>query len=103
MAHSVPARVLGTCVTSRDAHWVCSGKVNDGGFILDQGLTGDAQNNENCTGTITYTQTLTGFPVSLLTIDYVILDGGDTIKGLPLNSGGVLSCSLNRLSNDGHD
>jgi hypothetical protein len=95
----VPVRILGTCTSSRAAHWECSGTVNDGGVILEQLLVGDAFNNPNCTGQISYTQTLGGTTLPVpLDINYVILDHGDTIQGLPTNSGGVLSCSLKRIS-----
>jgi len=33
-----------------------------------------------------------------LKINYVIFDQGDAIKGLPTNSGGVLTCSLKRIN-----
>ena len=98
-----PARILGTCNASKTAFWECEGSVNLAGQILPQTLHGQANNNENCTGTITYTQTIFGQPAPDLNIRYVILDNGDTIKGLPVDQGQVLSCVLNRMSNsDGH-
>jgi len=93
-----PARSLITCVASRDAFWKCSGTVNLGGMIIPQTVQGQAQNNPDCTGVIHYEQTLGGQPAPPLDINYVILDGGDTIWGLPLNSGGVLACTLRRVS-----
>ena len=81
--------------------YTCDGYL--AGQILPQTLHGQANNNENCTGTITYTQTIFGQPAPDLNIRYVILDYGDTIKGLPVDQGQVLSCVLNRMSNsDGH-
>jgi len=97
-----PARILGTCNTTRTAHWDCEGSVNLGGQILPQGLHGQADNNDNCTGTITYAQTIFGQPAPDLNIRYVILDDGDKIKGLPVDPGQVLSCVLDRMSPDGH-
>ena len=94
-----PARILGTCTASNSAYWVCEGTVNVAGQTLVQALHGQADNNRNCTGTISYTQTIFGQPVPDLNIRYVILDGGDTIKGLPHDPGQVLSCVLNRMSN----
>jgi hypothetical protein len=94
----VPTRSLGTCTTSRDAFWQCGGQINAGGTILQQQVRGQAQNNADCTGTIVYTQTINGAPAGQLNIDFVILDHGNTIWGLPLNSGGVLACTLNRIS-----
>ena len=92
------ARSLGTCTATRDAFWNCTGDVNLGGAIIAQTFQGQAHNNADCTGTIHYEQTLGGQPAPALDINYLILDGGDTIWGLPLNSGGVLTCTLRRLS-----
>lgn len=92
-----PTRLLATCTSSRTAFWDCEGTVNVGGQILPQVLHGQAINDENCTGTITYTQTIFSQPAPDLNIRYVILDDGDTIKGLPVDSGQVLSCVLNRI------
>ena len=95
----VPSRILGTCTASKTAYWSCSGTVNLGGTILQQGLNGQASNNNDCTGTITYTQTIFGQPAPDLQIQYVISDNGDTIKGLPVSPNQVLSCLLNRTGN----
>ena len=93
-----PARLLGTCTSSRDAYWNCSGSVNLGGLVLPQTLQGQADNNPDCTGTITYANTVGGQSAGNLDIQYVISDGGSSINGLPTNSGGVLACSLKRIS-----
>lgn len=92
-----PTRILGTCSASKSAYWTCTGTVNLGGLIVPQGLTGQAQNLPNCTGTISYAQTLGGAPAGTLDINYVIFGGGDSISGLPTNSNGVLSCTLRRI------
>jgi hypothetical protein len=47
-----------------------------------------------------YDQKINGAPVGQLEINYVILDNGDAIWGLPLNSGGVLACVLQRKDKD---
>lgn len=92
-----PTRILGTCSASRSAYWTCEGTVNLGGLIVSQGLVGQANNHANCTGTISYEQTLGGAPAGLLDIRYVVHDGADAISGLPVNPGVVLSCSLRRI------
>ena len=91
-------RSLGTCTASRTAFWDCTATVNLGGQLVPQELHGQAQNNADCTGTITYEQSLGGQPAGQLKINYVIFDQGDAIKGLPTNSGGVLACSLKRIN-----
>jgi hypothetical protein len=92
-------RMLGTCSASRSAYWTCSGTVNLGGAILPQELVGQATNHPNCTGTISYAHTLGGQSAGVLEINYVIFRSGNAISGLPVNSGGVLSCSLRRIGN----
>ena len=96
---ATPTRILGRCTTSRSAFWNCEGTANVGGQILSQILHGQANNLPNCTGRIVYAQTLGGAPAGTLDIQYVIYDKGDAISGLPVNSGGVLSCTLKRIGN----
>jgi len=96
----VPSGTLATCTASKTGFWICEGTVNLGGTILEQALHGQAINNENCTGTITYSQTIFGQPAPNLNVRYVIRDNGDTINGLPVDSGQVLSCVGHRISID---
>jgi len=92
------SRLLATCTSSKTAYWSCQGTVNLGGTILEQALDGEANNTADCTGTITYTQTIFGQPAPDLNIRYVIWDQGDRISGLPVDAGSVLSCSLHRIT-----
>ena len=96
----VPTRSLGTCVTSKEAYWRCTGQVNAGGTILQQEVQGQATNHADCTGNIVYDQKINGAPAGQLDINYVILDNGNAIWGLPLNSGGVLACTLKRMDRE---
>ena len=43
---------------------------------------------------------INGTPAGQLQIDYVILENGSEIWGLPLNSGGVLACTLRRMDRE---
>jgi hypothetical protein len=90
-------RILGNCTASKTGYFTCTGTVNLGGQILSQGLQGQATTLPNCTGTISYMQTVAGYPAPNLDINYVVTEGGSAINGLPTNSGGVLSCSLKRI------
>jgi hypothetical protein len=92
-----PARSLGTCNSDRNGNITCEATVNVGGQPLQQALKGQAMNNADCTGTITYQQTIFGQPAPDLHIRYFILNDGDTLHGLPLDSGQVLSCTLKRI------
>ena len=77
--------------------WDCAGQINLGGTVLDQTLQGQATNRANCTGTITYANTVGGQSQGTLNIFYVISDSGAVISGLPTNPGVVLACSLRRI------
>lgn len=92
-----PTRMLGTCAASATGYWTCTGNVNLGGQIIPHALQGQAHNQPDCTGFISYTHTLGGAPAGTLDIQYVISGGGLALDGLPTNSGGVLSCSLHRI------
>ncbi|MEP7183383.1 MAG: hypothetical protein ABI886_14465 [Betaproteobacteria bacterium] len=97
LPRGVPTRSLGTCTAGKSGDISCKGYANLGGQIVTQELHGQANNNADCTGTVTYANTINGQPAGVLEVQYVILDGGDTLKGLPTNSGGVLACILNRM------
>lgn len=94
-------RILGSCTASKSGFFSCEGTVNLGGGILPQGLQGQAQTLPSCKGTISYAQTIGGNYVGQLDIEYVVSEGGDAISGLPVNSGGVLACSLRRIDRGG--
>jgi hypothetical protein len=94
-------RILGSCTASKTGYFNCTGTVNLGGQILSQGLQGQATTHPNCTGTISYNQTVAGSPAPNLDINYVVSGDGSQINGLPTNSGGVLSCTLRRIDKDG--
>jgi hypothetical protein len=96
-----PVRLLGTCTSSKSAYWDCTGTLKTAEAALDQTLQGQAYNEANCTGKIDYTAAFPPYPPgpgNILSINYVILDHGDTIQGLPTNAGYVVSCSLKRIS-----
>jgi hypothetical protein len=90
-------RILGRCSADKSGFFDCSGTVNLGGGIVPQTLQGQAQTLPSCRGTISYAQTLGGAPAGQLDIEYVVSEGGKAIDGLPVNSGGVLSCRLRRI------
>jgi hypothetical protein len=93
-------RLLGHCNVNRSNYWTCDANANLGGVRVQQTQQGQAQNNADCTGFITFQQTFNGFPGPSLDIDYAILDNGDEIWGLPrpVNPGEVLACTLKRVS-----
>jgi len=96
-----PARFFGTCDADHTAYFACAGDYNVGGQIVPVVAVGQGTTNKDCTGTITYDQSVGGYPIGTLTIRYTVLDGGDTIWGLPVAnsppSPQVLSCNLRRI------
>lgn len=93
-------RILGSCTASRTGYFSCTGNANLGGAILSQVLTGQSTTLPNCTGTISYTQVVAGYPAPNLDVSYVVSEAGGAINGLPTNSGGVLACTLKRIDRD---
>jgi hypothetical protein len=91
-----PTRMLGTCTASASGYWTCNGYLNLGGTVLPHTLQGQAHNQPDCTGNITYAQAIGGAPAGTLDIQYVVSQGGLGIDGLPTNPGAVVSCSLKR-------
>jgi len=98
----VPAHFFGTCLADRSAYFECRGALNVGGAVEPLLiLKGKGTTNEDCTGTITYDQSLPdGTPKGRLSIRYLVLDGGTTIWGRAVDetSPKVLSCSLRRIA-----
>jgi hypothetical protein len=96
-ASLVPARLLGTCTSNYDGTFSCEATVSLAGMILTQTTTGKAVVDENCTGSIKYTQTIGGKPAPDLNIRFIIFDNGREIKGLAVDSGSNLACTLKRM------
>jgi hypothetical protein len=94
----VPAKGLATVTVDENGTFKSiNGTISLGGVILNQTVVGTPVLNSDCTGTITYTQTINGRPASPLDIAFVVSDGGDKIDGLSADAGSVFSCHLTRL------
>jgi hypothetical protein len=98
----VPTRFFGTCDADRGGFFSCEGSYNTGGTVFPVTIEGQADTKKDCTGTITYDEFVDGTPIGQLMIRYTVLDGGDTIWGLPFASVPpspmVLACNLRRIS-----
>jgi len=97
-APQVPAKTLSTATADRNGHFTGSGSVSLGGAIVAQTVSGTADINPDCTGTITYSQTINGQPGPPIDITFVVSEGGDKIDGLVTDPGSTYSCSLSRIS-----
>lgn len=94
-----PAKILGIVTANDDGVFNGSATVSLGGTIVPQTVTGPATINKDCSGSITYAQTLGGQAGPPLDITFVVSQEGNRIDGLATDTGAVLSCVLRRLSN----
>ena len=92
-----PIRILGTCTSGWDGVFTCEATVSLAGLILTQSMVGKANVNDDCTGTIRYTQKLNGNPAPDMNIRFLIFDNGKTIRGLPVDRGSNMTCTLTRM------
>jgi hypothetical protein len=97
----VPARQLGTVYGDETGTFRATGITTSlGGLIVGGSVVGTAKLNKDCTGTITYAQTINGQPGPPINITFVVSEEGNRIDGLIIDPGNVMSCVLKRISND---
>jgi hypothetical protein len=95
----VPARELATVnADSSGTFKSTDGILALGGTILHGTAIGTGVTNPDCTGTITYAQTINGQAAPDLHISYVVSKNGDAIDGIIVDPGSVFSCRLTRIS-----
>lgn len=92
----VPAKELAVVTADRNGNFTGGGTISIGGTILQQTVAGTEQLNPDCTGTITYEQTIDGQPGPPLDITFFVSQNGNTIDGLVVDSGAVFACKLTR-------
>jgi hypothetical protein len=93
----VPAKTLATATADENGNFNGRGTVSVGGVTVTQTLTGTEQINPDCTGTITYSQTINGEQGPPINITFVVSDGGDEIGGLVKDAGNTFSCKLTKI------
>lgn len=93
----VPAKILSIVTADANGNYAGTGTLVIGGQILVQQVFGTQQLNADCTGTITYKQTLGGQPAPDIVFTFVVSDHGNRIDGLSLDPGSVFSAVLRRL------
>jgi hypothetical protein len=101
-APQVPAKTLAIATADRHGTFTGLGTASLGGLIVTQALTGTEQINSDCTGTITFSQTITtpqgtqpGPPIN---ITFVVTENGNKIDGLVTDPGSTFACRLTRIS-----
>ena len=100
-APTVPAALLGKATADKLGNWSGSGgTLSLGGAIVTQEVksVGPAQTNPDCTGSITYSQSINGQPGPDIHFNYIVGKNGDLIDGIGADPGSVFSCTLTRQS-----
>ena len=101
-APQVPAKTLAIATADKQGNFTGSGTVSVGGVTVTQTLTGTEQINPDCTGTITYSQTINGQAGPPINITFVVSEGSDQIDGLVTDAGNTFACNLTRTPR-GHE
>jgi hypothetical protein len=102
----VPIAILGVAYGDADGNWRGAATMSLNGTMMPQFSTTDpslggkpAVVKKDCTGTITYQTYLDSNhtqPLGPLPINFVIMNDGNELKGLPTNQGYTVTCHLVR-------
>lgn len=96
----VPTKTLGIATGDDTGTFRGTAQVTVGGLIVQQTVIGTVKQNKDCTGTLTYTQTINGQPAPPINLQAIVSEQGNRIDGMGIDSGVTISCVLRRLSND---
>jgi hypothetical protein len=94
------AKELGVATGDATGTFKGTGTLSLGGEILEHAVNGVAVISPDCTGTITYHQSIDGQPAPDFHDTFVISEGGDRIDGMATDPGSVFSCKLRRISEE---
>jgi hypothetical protein len=97
-APQVPFSAIATIQGDFTGNITGGGKASIGGQIVDQKVTGTAVMNGDCTGSISYTQKINGQSAPNLNIVFHVLDNGKELRGMSVDPGATLTCSLKLMS-----
>jgi len=73
-----------------------AGTLNPNGISLPWTFIGSYTLGADGRGQVTYDQTVAGSAAGQLHIDFVVMDGGKEIRGMPTDSGYIVTCELAR-------
>jgi hypothetical protein len=100
-APMVPAKLVGTAVSDESGTFRSTdSRLSLGGTPLHQTVIGTEVLAPDCTGTITYEQTIDGQPAGTINLAFVVSENGHRIDGLSIDAGAVFSCHLTRISRE---
>jgi hypothetical protein len=95
----VPAKELATVTADADFTFKSTdGILTLGGAVLHGEVIGTGVLRPDCTGTITYSQTINGQAAPDIHFSFVVSKGGDVIDGISIDPGTVYSCHLARIA-----
>jgi hypothetical protein len=97
-APQLPFSAIGAIKIEYNGSAAGTAKASLGGAILDQVVSGIAVVNADCTSTVSYDQKLNGQPAPKLNIVAHILDDGKEIRGMSVDPGSTMLCSLRLIS-----
>jgi len=98
-APMLPAALLARAVADKDGNWTgTAGTLSIGGSIVTLTVqsVGPAQVNPDCTGTITYAQTIDGQPGPNSHFNFIVEKNSEIIDGISSDPGTAFSCTLTR-------
>src|SRR5437588_9557115 len=81
-----------------DGRSTCSGAgtLNPNGVSLPWTFIGSYTLGADGRGQVTYDQTVAGNPAPQLHIDFVVMSNGNELRGMPTDSGYIVTCELAR-------
>ena len=81
-----------------DGRSTCSGAgtINPNGVSLPWTFIGSYTLGADGRGQVTYDQTVAGNPAPQLHIDFVVMSNGNELRGMPTDSGYIVTCELAR-------
>ena len=94
----VPISIIGIVTGDWAGKFTGTGKASIGGTIVDQEATGTFNLKSDCTGSITYTQKISGQPAPNLNIVAHVLNLGKEIRGMSVDPGATMTCSLKLMT-----
>lgn len=97
-APQAPFSAIGTVVGDANGVFTGNATASIAGAIVSQAVTGSVVWNGDCTGTITYTQTINGQKAPNVNITFHVLDQGKEIRGMATDAGSTMTCNLRLMS-----
>lgn len=94
----VPAKQLATATADESGTFKSTdGILSLGGLILHSSVIGTEILKPDCTGNITYAQSINGQAAGSIHLSFVVSNNGNAIDGFSTDPGTVFSCHLTRI------